>query len=198
MKKFLSLTIAAAMLTGLLCACGGNNANQAGNENSNTEADTGIVLTEATGINLNNFTITDAKGDTVTEAVFGDYDITMVNCWTTWCKYCLEEMPYLNELYTELPDNVNLIGVCCDAYEEQEDFDSLVKQFEPEYIVIGGTEEFKAETGMDENLVGYPTTYFVDKNGNVVGQIVGTPGDNESLKDGYKKLINDALEKING
>ena len=36
--------------------------------------------------------------ETVTQDIFADYDLTMVNVWATWCGYCVEEMPELAKL----------------------------------------------------------------------------------------------------
>ena len=66
------------------------------------------------------FTTVDMEGNEVTEAIFADYDLTMVNIWATWCGYCIEEMPSFPKLKEMLPDNVNLITICEDAELEPE------------------------------------------------------------------------------
>ena len=46
----------------------------------------------------------DAKtldGEEVTEEIFANADLTMVNIWGTFCGPCIEEMPYLGEISRE-------------------------------------------------------------------------------------------------
>lgn len=46
------------------------------------------------------------------EEIFADYDLTMVNLWTTTCGYCIEEMPTLEKLRTEFPGGRELVQHC--------------------------------------------------------------------------------------
>lgn len=68
---------------------------------------------------LNDFSTYDMNGNVVTQEIFSDYDLIMVNVWTTWCKYCIYEMPELARLKDMLPDNVNLITICDDATDRK-------------------------------------------------------------------------------
>jgi len=56
-----------------------------------------------------NFETTLLTGETVTQDVFADYDMTVVNVWATWCNPCISEMPELAQLDEALPENVNII-----------------------------------------------------------------------------------------
>ena len=67
---------------------------------------------------LPSFSTTDMEGNTVTQDIFADYDLTVVNIWTTWCIYCINEMPALAQFKTMLPENVNFITLCEDASTE--------------------------------------------------------------------------------
>ena len=46
----------------------------------------------------------DINGNTYTESVFSDYDLTLVNAFTTWCSTCVNEMPELEQLYQDMKD----------------------------------------------------------------------------------------------
>lgn len=48
---------------------------------------------------------TTLEGGTVTQNIFLDKDLTVVNVWGTYCPPCINEMP----------DNVQLLGVVCDV-----------------------------------------------------------------------------------
>lgn len=64
------------------------------------------------------FSTTDMDGKNVTNDIFKDYDLTVVNFWATYCNPCIDELPELAEWKKELPDNVNLIGLLVDVDEK--------------------------------------------------------------------------------
>lgn len=130
------------------------------------------------------------KGNAVTADVFRDYDVTMINIFTTWCGYCIEEMPELNTLYSQLPKKANLIGICADAYEKSDDLVAIVDYFELKFPVLKMTDD---QVDKIYNVLGYPTTIFVDKNGKLLDVITGAP--KNPLKD-YGSKINSLLGKI--
>ena len=137
-----------------------------------------------------NLTGEDMKGNAVTADVFKDYDVTMINIFTTWCGYCIEEMPELNTLYSQLPKKANLIGICADAYEKPDDLEAIVDYFELKFPVLKMTDD---QVDKIYNVLGYPTTIFVDKNGKLLDVITGAP--KNPLKD-YGAKINSLLGKI--
>lgn len=145
---------------------------------------------------LNKFTSIDMSGNKVTQDIFKKYDITMVNIWTTWCGFCVEEMPVLQELYSRLPENINMISICIDASEETEIANQILSDSKTEFTTIQGNDELN-KTLLD-NIQGYPTTIFVDKDGNIVGEPqVGAPESDEAkLVEAYMTLINKNLSEI--
>lgn len=145
---------------------------------------------------LNKFTSIDMSGNKVTQDIFKKYDITMVNIWTTWCGFCVEEMPVLQELYSRLPKNINMISICIDASEETEIANQILSDSKTEFTTIQGNDELN-KTLLD-NIQGYPTTIFVDKDGNIVGEPqVGAPESDEAkLVEAYMTLINKNLSEI--
>ncbi len=55
--------------------------------------------TNSDATNVGTFETTDIDGNTYTEKVFSDYDLTLVNAFTTWCSPCVNELPELEKLY---------------------------------------------------------------------------------------------------
>ena len=119
------------------------------------------------------FTATDLDGNTVTsEELFSQNEITMINCWGTWCPNCINEMEELARIHTEMQEKgCGIVGM-----EWERSWDDATRQLAEEMMKEWGTnypnvimpEEF------DEQVDGYPTSIFVDKEGNILGiPIVG-------------------------
>ena len=117
------------------------------------------------------FSTTDMDGNKVTNDIFADYDLTVVNFWATYCNPCIDELPELAEWKKELPDNVNLIGLLVDVDEKDSDqyklAEKIISQTGADYQHLIATEEFD---DMISNLVGVPTTFFVDSTGKIIGE----------------------------
>ena len=125
-------------------------------------------------IGFGEFTTIDMEGNTVTQDIFADYDLTMVNIWATWCGYCIDEMPEFNEIKDRLPENANLITIGTDAHIEMDLALEILASVNANFQTLILTQE------MVDQLVGqvyaFPTTFFLDSEGKVVGEpIVGVP-----------------------
>ena len=143
-------------------------------------------------VDLSEFTAMDMDGNEVTADIFKDYDVTMVNVWATWCSYCIAEMPEIEALYEELPENYNIITICSDAADERETALEELEQVGATFTTIEGNEEL--EEKVMTYITGYPTTFFVDRNGKVIGKLqVGAPGSEGEIKDAYRALMDEAL-----
>jgi thiol-disulfide isomerase/thioredoxin len=58
------------------------------------------------------------KFDALEHLMTRDTDkIEVINFWATWCKPCIKELPYFQELQEELPDKVNVTLVSLDYAE---------------------------------------------------------------------------------
>ncbi len=145
------------------------------------------------GFDLTHFSAVDLDGNEVNEEIFKNYDITMVNIWATWCGYCVEEMPGIADLYKDLPTNVNIITLCDDAAEAKNTAAAILKKAGAEFTTLVGNAQLA--TQVVDYVSGFPTTIFVDSNGEVVGkEQIGAPrGD---VKTAYQNLINSALKQI--
>lgn len=146
------------------------------------------------GGSLESFSAEDMDGNAVTEEIFSEYDLTMVNLWTTWCVYCIEEMPALQELYAQLPENVNMITVCGDAETEHELAQQILSDSGAQFTTIAANDELQSE--LLAYVTGFPTTVFVDSTGKAVGEpLMGMPRDTVS---GYMQEIEARLPYAEG
>lgn len=129
---------------------------------------------KASGISFSSFAVTDLNGNPVSQDIFKDYDVTMINVWATWCGPCRRELPDIQAAYEKLPTNANIISICDDAGQETELAGQIVEKVGIQYAVLvpdDAMDEF-----LNEYISAFPTTFLVDKEGNVIGQpIVGVP-----------------------
>lgn len=134
------------------------------------------------------FTAKDLEGNTITENVFAEKDLTVVNIWGTFCMPCVGEMPELGEWAKTMPDNVQIIGLICDIAGENdtEHHDlavTITEKAGAEFTNIIANEDWNDIMSW---VIGVPTTLFVDKNGAIVGSpIVGAD------VEGYKEFVED-------
>lgn len=139
------------------------------------------------------FEARDLEGNTVTEEVFADSRLTMVNVWATYCNPCLSEMPELGEIAGEYKtDEFQIIGIISDVQEGAELESTvyaatLVEQTGAAYPHLLLNESlFNA---LLSGVSAVPTTFFVNENGEVLDTVVGAL-DKESWKekiDGFLK-----------
>ena len=138
------------------------------------------------------FTATDVEGNTVTEEILADYDLTMVNVWATWCGFCIEEMPAFADLKNSLPENVNLITICEDASIEPELTQQILKASNANFTTLAATADM-FYGGMLSNVYAFPTTMFLDSEGKPVGEdVVGVP----SLDDPAGAYLSIIMERL--
>lgn len=119
------------------------------------------------------FSEVDTEGNEITSDLFGDYDATIVNFWNNGCGTCIAEMPELEELYQDFKEqNVNLIGVGADSGESDEQLAAAREILEEKgvtYPNISPNPENDFYKDFISEITGYPTTYIVDSEGNIVG-----------------------------
>jgi thiol-disulfide isomerase/thioredoxin len=177
MKKIILAVILTLAILMLLAGCAGSPSGQ------------DAVLDDALAFNAETL-----SGDMVTEAVFADYDLTMINIWATYCSPCIAEMPELQELSTQLPKNVNLITICWDGAEDLALTQEIYDYAEGTFMVLFPDEGLVK--GLSKSVSAVPTTIFVDQDGNLVGDSqIGVPATTgeETIVDAYLQLIADHL-----
>lgn len=135
-----------------------------------------FVPEKAEGVSFERFDTTALSGERVTEAVFAESKVTMINIWATWCNPCIEELPSIQDMMDELPDGANVISICLDAGSDMELALEIADVSGLEFLVL------IPDANLQNNVLRYteavPATYFVDSSGKIIGQpIVGAPYD---------------------
>ena len=140
----------------------------------------------------------DLDGNTVkSDELFSGNAVTVVNFWFTTCSPCVGELAELDALNKELAEKggsligVNTFTLDGDEAAISEAKDVLAKKGATYQNVYFGSD---GEAGkFTTNIFAYPTTYVVDRSGNIVGEpIVGAITEKKQAET-LQKLIEQAL-----
>jgi thiol-disulfide isomerase/thioredoxin len=94
----------------------------------------------------------------------------LLNFWATWCGPCKIEMPWFVELQKQYGrEGLQVVGVAMDD-SSKEDIEKFVKQMGVNYPILLGKEAVGQDYGGVNVL---PTTFFIDRNGRIVGREFG-------------------------
>jgi thiol-disulfide isomerase/thioredoxin len=119
------------------------------------------------------FSLPDLNGNTIS---LDDYKgkVVIVDFWGTWCPPCRNEIPHFISLHRKYHDTgLEIVGI---NYENgpREKWTETIKAFVetngiPYSCVLGD----KATQDMVPNLIGFPTTLFIDRTGRVRRKLEG-------------------------
>lgn len=149
--------------------------------------------------NVGEFSMQDIAGQTYTQEMFADYDLTMVNVFTTWCSPCINEIPDLQKLWEEMKDQgVNVVGVVLDSIDSSGNADAEVVETAKVLAERTGAAYpflIPDQSWLNGRLLGInavPETFFVDKGGNIVGE---TYSGSRSLEE-WKEIVDTELKGV--
>ena len=198
MNKSHGIFLALLMLLLLLCGCAGNSdelpvepapktdttSQPSTSGSSSSEEDPSPIFITFEG--------TDLEGNTVTQEVFTQSKLTMVNVWATYCNPCLREMPGLGELAAEYdPAEFQIIGIVCDVWEGEDQtlVESLVQETGAAYPHLLANDSISQ--AILSSVSGVPTTFFFDGEGTYLGGVVSSAD-----KSTWEELVNELLEGL--
>lgn len=188
MKRIVSIVLIVTICL-CMCACSSSEDTQTEVKETETEENDDITEEDESGDAMPEFVTTDLDGNEVTNEVFSKADLTVVNFWATYCGPCIDEMLELAKWQEVLPENVQIIGIVVDTKTEDSEEVTLAQQIVEKtgvkYQNLIATGEFD---DMISELIGVPTTYFVDSEGRFYDDpVVGAD------VDGYKEIVENYL-----
>ncbi len=133
------------------------------------------------------FTTTDLDGNTVTsEELFAQNEITMLNCWGTWCGFCAAEMPELARIHTRMQEKgCGIVGLEWENDPSEEVFQkarTMMEEWGTNYPNVLMPAELLAK------VEGFPTSFFVDREGTVLSVPISG-----ALVDQYETVLDSLL-----
>lgn len=104
--------------------------------------------------------------------------VVLINFFTFFCGPCRDEMPDLEKINQEMKGKgFETLGIALSSDPTQIRF--LVKQLGLNYPVLLGDEKVSKAYG---NVEVVPTTFIIDKQGNIVHKVLGTRKKEEFVK----------------
>ncbi len=142
------------------------------------------------------FTLTDQYGE---EHTLSDYKgkVVFLNFWATWCPPCKKELPDIEDLYQEYnsnQDDVVFIGVTnpkSDTYPNNQDEkkENILSFLEEHKYTFPTVFDETGELFSSYGISAFPTTFIIDKQGNVLGYVPGM-----MTRDIMENVIKQALQ----
>ncbi|MBO6308237.1 MAG: TlpA family protein disulfide reductase [Oribacterium sp.] len=123
--------------------------------------------------------------------------ITAFNVWETTCPSCLGEMSTLEELSKSYPSSeFQLVGICADVYDTKGNL--IPKQVDKAMAIMDNAgitftnliPQKDMHAFIRASVVGYPTTFFVDSEGQIVRSTAGA-----KELDAWKSMVESVIEE---
>ena len=120
------------------------------------------------GLLATDFTLETPNGDTIS---LSDYrgQVVLINFWATWCPSCKAEMYALEQYYTEHQAE----GFVILAVNYKESAATVAEFVEAEGVSFPVVMDTKGEVASGYNVVGIPISFYVDRDGNLLGHWPG-------------------------
>lgn len=121
------------------------------------------------------FTLTDQFGNTHTLDQYKGKTI-LLNFWATWCGPCRSEMPDLQAIYEDYGKNEKdlvVLGVAAPNLGQEGSAEDITAFLEENGYTYPTLMNEDASLFYSYGISSFPTTFMIDKNGNVYGYIMG-------------------------
>ena len=140
----------------------------------------------------------DFDGNSVDESLFSNNAVTVVNFWFTGCKPCVAELSKLNELNDAIKSmGGEVVGINTETFDGNED---AIKEAAA-ILDSQGAKYRNISIDSDSNIgkyasdiMAFPTTILVDRNGNIVGDPMLGGIDDQNNYDTLMKQIQSVID----
>ena len=153
---------------------------------------------ESTGV-FKGFKGKDLDGNDVDDSLFAKNKVTVVNFWFSGCKPCVGELSKLSELNETLKEmGGEVVGINTDTLDNNE---AGIKEAKEILKAQGASYKnltFDSNSTVGKyagNIMAFPTTVLVDKDGNIVGEPFMGGIDDQSNYDQLMKQIQSVLDQ---
>ena len=145
-----------------------------------------------------NFSGQDYDGNSVDESLFSQNAVTVINFWFTGCKPCVAELSKLNELNDAIKSmGGEVVGINTETFDGNK---TAIKEAKTILENQGAKyRNLSIDSSSDagkyaSDIMAFPTTILVDRNGNIVGDPMLGGIDNQDNYDTLMKQIQSVID----
>jgi thiol-disulfide isomerase/thioredoxin len=145
-----------------------NNSPVSEQNNSSTTSNNKATFKNAK-VKAADFKLKDLNGKEVSLSDFKGKKI-FLNFWASWCPPCKAEMPDIEKLYQETKDS-DLVILAVNLAEDNTTVQNFIKNNKYTFPVLLDPDN---DAAIKYQIVSIPTSYFIDKEGNIVDKHIGS------------------------
>ena len=165
------------------------NASQDNNSQTDSSSSTSV---------FKDFSGEDFDGNKVDDSLFSNNAVTVVNFWFTGCKPCVAELSKLNELNDAIRSmGGEVVGINTETFDGNEtaikEAASILESQGAKYRNLS-IDSSSAAGKYASEIMAFPTTILVDRNGNIVGDPMLGGIDNQDNYDALMKQIQSVID----
>ncbi|MBB6218701.1 peroxiredoxin [Anaerosolibacter carboniphilus] len=159
-------------------------------ENGNTGAEENSGSGVFPGDKAYDFTLVDREGNEITLSSLKG-KVVFINFWTTWCGYCVTEMPHMQEVYETYKDKkVVVLAVNVLAAEKPGTEMTNVNDFVDEKgFTFPVLFDVDGAVSVKYRVRAFPTTYILDQEGTIVEVVTGAM-DKDTMMEKIEHALN--------
>ena len=168
-KKKILVLLATLVISTALAACGNSDSGYTTGDNSK---DGRSQVSQGELQSIPDFSAEDIEGNKIDNSIFKENKVTLVNVWATWCGPCVNELPEIQKVYSELKDQgIGVVGIVADGNDAKDTAKELIELDSLKYKMI--IPDSNLEKNLISTLRGFPTSYVVDSEGKILGMKLG-------------------------
>lgn len=134
-------------------------------------------------------TFTNLEGQ---EVALSDFKgkVVLIDFWETWCKPCLASFPTMQKVQEEYPESFEILAVTPGFSDTREDARQFAEEHDYTFTYLMDSSNLHQKLGVQ----GIPYKVYVDAEGNLIEQSMGTSGPQGDY-DKLKKIIKEHKQK---
>lgn len=175
----------AALVTAafLVYSCSGDNRDSS--QKAGEQPKGAVAATSQNAQSVPSFAAIDINGAVRQSSEWIGKQPVVLNFWGTWCPPCRHEIPALKQLYSEYRGKgVEILGLALDWRDSPESVRKFAAENDMQWQMLMADRDMFA----DYKGTGVPTTFFLDREGNVVAQFLG-PRSYEQFKEAFEAIL---------
>lgn len=137
----------------------------------------------------------DLNDNEIDGSIFSENNLTLVNVWNLGCTACIDEIPTLDNINRDYAKKgISVKGLILQENKELTDKEKkeileILEKSKASYDQFIASEEMLNSATL-KNIDAFPTTFFIDKNGNIVSSIEGS-GDYKEWQNRIERALSE-------